>query len=404
MAKTLEQYMEECQPIAQAKGYEIVGIVEPFTGQNTKMVNRCKQHGEWRTTTFKNFKRGYGCPSCGLIRRGSKSRDCEEATEIAKALCASAGYTFIRWIDPAQTKAKSLFEYTCGDSSHGLRTSCIDRMQQGHKCNLCMNVYRGEATKNRNIGNAFNFKTDDYHIQKFIETGVFIEGTIFKRSARRNYWLVTCPICSKDEFVKAGLCSGTFESFSVDLKKGNRPCRCSRGYKFTEQQWTYKIKKQCDSKGYVFIGWVNSVGVKSKVKYLCPIHGEQVIQAESFLRGSGCPQCAGHSQQQLYVNVVKDNGIIVALKFGISKDSDRRLNIQNRCNMFFMERICLYDFSTVKQCKAAERAIKKKLKTGILTVRELKDGYTETVSVSDLENLQKIITQYGGKLVYSKEM
>ncbi|QXV78235.1 hypothetical protein bas61_0106 [Escherichia phage EmilieFrey] len=252
--------------------------------------------------------------------------------------------------------------------------------------------------------------SDDQHIAGFFSTGKFKEGTIFTNTGTRGKgcrhitWMVECPVCSHDEYVQAGVCDGKFYSKGHRLKQGYIPCRCGN-YQYTEDQITYRVKKEVERKGYVWVDWITKPSSIGKFKYLCLVHGEQIGSARNLLSlGQGCPQCAGHNQQQLYINIVKDNDIIVALKFGISKDSDRRLNGQNSRNLFFMERICLYDFSTVKQCKAAERAIKKKLKTGILTERELKDGYTETVSVSDLENLQKIITQYGGKLVYSKEM
>lgn len=242
--KSWEQYKEECQPIANNKGIEILGYVEPFIGCDTKMILRCRQEHEWKTCSISNFKHGNSCPICS----GKKPLTWETELPILEEIAQKKGYQVLGYVGE----------------------------------------WKGNKTK-------------------------------------------------------------------LDLL-----CHCGNRWQSTA------------------------------------IH--------QFKGGRGCPQCAGHNQQQLYINIVKDNDIIVALKFGIAKDSDRRLNSQNSCNMFFMERICLYDFSTVKQCKAAERAIKKKLKTGILTERELKDGYTETVSVSDLENLQKIITQYGGKLVYSKEM
>lgn len=281
------------------------------------------------------------------------------------------------------------------------QSTTIYKFKVGRGCPQCANVKTSENMK----------KPDDEMIASFLTKREYPKGTIFKRSDRLTnrgypeYWFVYCPICAQDEIAQAGLCSGWFESLASSLQKGGLACRCSGNPWYTDDQNTFRAMKLCEDNGYQFVGWVDKVGTQYKFKYLCPEHGVQIVTfGNMFTHGQGCPECAGHSQQQLYINIVKDNDIIVALKFGIAKNSDTRLNYQNLRNMFFMERICLYDFSTVKQCKAAERAIKKKLKTGILTARELKDGYTETVSVSDLENLQKIITQYGGKLVYSKEV
>ena len=61
----------------------------------------------------------------------------------------------------------------------------------------------------------------------FMETGVFVEGTTFCRSGRldskgeSSYWHYTCPKCSTDEYVEAGVCSGVFESTFSSLQKGS---------------------------------------------------------------------------------------------------------------------------------------------------------------------------------------
>lgn len=392
--KSWEQYKEECQPLANKKGIEILGYVEPFIGGSTKMILRCRQKHEWNTCSIKNFKRGRSCPICA-----GKSKTLEDYLAECQPLAVERGIEILG----------------INGEFIGCDTKMMLRCRHGHEWNTCSfdNFKRGNGCLVCRYENTRKLQTisDDQHVADFFSTGVFPEGTIFTNTGRSNkfgksIWMIECPVCSHDEYVKAGVCNGKFYSRGCHLKQGSIPCRCSTNYRYTKDQITYRVKKTVERKGYVWVGWIGKPSIRpGKFKYLCLMHGEQIGRADSLLnQDSGCPQCAGHSQQQLYINIVKDNDIKVALKFGIAKDSDRRLNSQNSRNLFFMERICLYDFSTVKQCKAAERAIKKKLKTGILTARELKDGFTETVSVSDLENLQKIITQYGGKLVYNKEV
>lgn len=393
--KSWEQYKEECQPIANNKGIEILGYVEPFIGCDTKMILRCRQEHEWKTCSISNFKHGNSCPICS----GKKPLTWETELPILEEIAQKKGYQVLGYVGEWKgNKTKLDLLCHCGNR---WQSTAIHQFKGGRGCPQC----RGENTRKALT------MSDDQHIADFFSTGKFKEGTIFtntgtrSKGCRHSIWMVECPVCSHDEYVQAGVCDGKFYSEGNNLKRGCIPCRCGN-YRYTEDQITYRVKKEVEGQGYVWVGWIGKPSRShGKFKYLCLVHGEQTGRANNLLSlGQGCPQCAGHNQQQLYINIVKDNDIIVALKFGIAKDSDRRLNIQNSRNMFFMERICLYDFSTVKQCKAAERAIKKKLKTGILTERELKDGYTETVSVSDLENLQEIITQHGGKLVYNKEM
>lgn len=392
--KSWEQYKEELTPLAKNCNIQILGYVGEWEGNKTKLKLSCPKHGEWNTTNIGNFRNGRGCPACA----SNKPLTWETELPILEEIAQKKGYQVLGYVGEWKgNKTKLDLLCHCGNRWD---TTNIHNFKRGGGCPSC----KFDSLRKRRI------ISDDQHIQDFTNTGKFKPGTIFTNTGKRSksgdiIWMIECPVCSHDEYVQAGICDGKFYSRGNDLKRGKIPCRCGNYYRYTEAQITYKVRKEVESKGCIWVGWISKPSVKGKFKYWCKDHGEQIGRADNLLSlGQGCPMCAGHSQQQLYINIVKDNGIIVALKFGIAKDSDRRLNIQNRRNMFFMERICLYDFSTVQQCKAAERAIKKKLKTGILTARELKDGHTETVSVSDLENLQKIITQYGGKLVYNKEV
>ena len=393
--KSWEQYKEELTPLAKNHNIQILGYVGEWKGNKTKLKLSCSDHGEWNTMNINDFKNGHGCPACAR----NKPLTWETELPILEEIAQKKEYQVLGYVGEwkgCYTKLDLLCH--CGNR---WQSTAIHKFKGGRGCPQCR---RENIRKSQTI-------SDDQHIAGFFSTGKFKEGTIFTNTGTRGkgcrhiIWMVECPVCSHDEYVQAGVCDGKFYSEGNNLKRGCIPCRCGN-YRYTEDQITYRVKKEVEGQGYVWVGWIGKPSRShGKFKYLCLVHGEQTGSVNNLLsHGQGCPMCAGHSQQQLYINIVKDDNIIVALKFGIAKDSDRRLNNQNRRNMFFMERICLYDFSTVKQCKATERAIKKKLKTGILTARELKDGYTETVSVSDLENLQKIITQYGGKLVYSKEM
>lgn len=246
--------------------------------------------------------------------------------------------------------------------------------------------------------------SDDKHIEEFMATGKFKKGTIFKRNLTKvnyrghiGYWDYTCPICSHDEYVKAGVCTGIFTGDAGHLKAGCLSCRCSPAYRFTREQWEYRIKKECKLRGYVFLGWSGDRwGCSYKFTYNCPTHDEHRIVSDDFFAGQGCPLCAGRSQQECYINVVKDGDLPVALKLGISKNSDIRLKIQNSRNKLNMERIALYSFPTVAQCKAAERCCKKTLRRKVVSKQDMPDGWTETVALTDYDKVVSIYERFGG--------
>lgn len=158
-----------------------------------------------------------------------------------------------------------------------------------------------EETKEK-VGQS-NRTDDETHIKEFMTTGKFLEGTKFWRSERKNsqgwqrYWNYTCPKCSNDEYVKAGLCDGVFEGHATSLKKGQPSCRCKTNYLWTQEQREYQIKKVFDIEGGRFIGWKDEdVGYKnsfSKLKWVCK-EGHSCETIVSDFLGTNktrCPTC-----------------------------------------------------------------------------------------------------------------
>lgn len=157
------------------------------------------------------------------------------------------------------------------------------------------------------------------------------------------------------------------------------------------------VSKAQDVHGKVYdYKHVEYAGRYSYVKIVCPEHGPFNQQVRVHLKGHGCPFCAGHDQKQSYINSVFDENILVAIKIGISKKWRRRMVGQNRLNLFRSENLGVWEYKTVKACKDAERECKKTLRTGVLSIREMKDGWSETVSVLDLEKVIAIYEKHGG--------
>lgn len=328
-AKTWEQYKAECEAVAK-EGVTILGFVEPWVGNRTKLKCFCEKHGQWCTTSIDHFKVGTSCPVC-----------------------------------------------------------------KGEKAGL-----RGKSFL---AGNQHTLKEDSFHIERFMKTGGLHPKTQFFRSerltsaGRKPYWNYICPVCSNDEYVKAGVCSGVFEGYIGSLKKGELSCRCSKNYHYTKEQWEYKIKKECKERGYEFIDWKSkNFGALYKFRYNCSLHGAQTITTDNFLTGKGCPQCSGKNQQECYINIVYDEYLPVALKFGIANNSKVRLRRQNGKNLFQMKQMQVYQFPSIESCKAAERACLLELDCGILSSRELQDGYTETTSLQNLDKIIEIYERFGG--------
>ncbi|AFA44761.1 hypothetical protein RaK2_00488 [Klebsiella phage vB_KleM_RaK2] len=263
-----------------------------------------------------------------------------------------------------------------------------------------------------------NQKDDLFHIDKFLNTGKFLPGTIFSRSTTRQknnkgvisypYWNYKCPKCSHDEFVEHGLCSGVFEGECQKLKLGKRNCRCAPTYRWTQEQREYQIQKEIDERGLenYFIGWVDPEGYKnngSKIIIGCinsdddgTQHKSYTIAINDFLHGhKGCAKCAGQTQKHAYINVVYNENKPVAIKFGIANAPHIRIEFQNSKNLYKMVQPHIYKFFSTEQCKDAERYCKSIYKN-VLTKEQLFDGYTETTLLENIENIIQIYEKYGG--------
>jgi len=71
----------------------------------------------------------------------------------------------------------------------------------------------------------------------------------------------------------------------------NHGCqKCGKSYKYTTDEWVEMVSK-CHNNKYDY-SLVNYINVKTKVKIICPIHGEFEQTPHDHLRGSNCPKCS----------------------------------------------------------------------------------------------------------------
>jgi hypothetical protein len=146
--------------------------------------------------------------------------------------------------------------------------------------------------------------THDYleEINSFYDSGKIPAGMIFSKSDRQTkaahyaYWDYKCPVCSKDEYVKASLCTGIFTSVASSLKKGMLGCRCGVWHKWDQPKREYQINSRIlrENLDIKFSRWENDkFGIYEVIWLTCGIHGEFKSTVGSFLHSeTGCPKCA----------------------------------------------------------------------------------------------------------------
>lgn len=190
-------------------------------------------------------------------------------------------------------------------------------------------------------------KKDSDCIKMFLSTGKFPTGYAFKRNKnlvnstnRKEFWDCTCPICSNDEYVKAGVCTGIFTTRHGTLRSGSLPCRCSElRYLWTKEQREYKIKDLCEKEGLTFLGWIGEYsGNFSKFQWKCKEGHlcERSTVAAFINKRSRCDICSRlgnnfgyyktrkREQDNLYV-ILLEKGRESFIKVGRSFDVEKRI-------------------------------------------------------------------------------
>lgn len=279
--------------------------------------------------------------------------------------------------------------------------------QQPTKCPVCNQI---------EMASLFTKDFESVHIPSFMDTGKFPEGTIFKQSKTKFYRLnntlnnmpyieVTCPVCSNDEFVQAGLCGGVFSARQYNLKHGNVPCRCSGKFKWTTAQRNFQVNKILaeEESLLTFIGWQDQKGYKtykSRINLECEIHGVFDTAIDNFLQGyTRCPSCVGRGFNRCaesYFYIVKwELGSFVFYKLGITNDVENRISTQNQKNKNLRSSIhTVLKFPTGLGSMRLESYCKRKLNLRHVTKDIMPDGYTETFKVEDLHLVINCIDEF----------
>lgn len=99
---------------------------------------------------------------------------------------------------------------------------------------------------------------------------------------------------------------------------------------------------------------------------------------------------------EAYINVISDSGNDIAIKFGISSLSYRRVKTQDRYSIYDVKQFGVWVFPSFIQCRQAENEVKSNVVTGVLGRLEMPDGFTETTYIYNIDKVVKIYERNGG--------
>lgn len=279
----------------------VLTVKERYTdGRRVKYIYECSICSEdeelFPYGSISSRKEGImaGNMPCGCAKK-RKWTENQNIVRVSRA-CREMGYIFNGWYG----------EYKEGNTKLDLYNP---RNNNRWFTNTVRNILSGTGDRLENFENTrlSNIKDDQEHIRNFHKAG-FTESYKFWRSERvsnrgyKDYWYYTCPICSNDEYVQNGVCSGVFESILGTLKLGRKSCRCGRTYQWSQEQREYRINKICCEEELTFIGWKDPEGYKnnkSKMLWLCSEGHPCETNTDSFLYGIRCNTCWDIKRKEL---------------------------------------------------------------------------------------------------------
>lgn len=110
------------------------------------------------------------------------------------------------------------------------------------------------------------------------------------KGSKKSY-ILCCSICSEDK----ELFPPYFESKKSNLNNGRVPCGCSKSCKWSMLQYETKVRRECSTRNYEFLGFGAGKGKRTKISLKCleDDHVWETTSIDNFLHnGRGCTMCS----------------------------------------------------------------------------------------------------------------
>lgn len=125
------------------KGQELIGFVNGYKNNSSKVKMKCERHGEWVCSVLHLLHSGSGCKKCGYETTGMKRR--LELDETMTRLNKCEKYEFVSFIEEYKN-GKSKIKMKC--DSHGeWVTNVVTVLSNKHGCPSCSKCGYDPKTK-----------------------------------------------------------------------------------------------------------------------------------------------------------------------------------------------------------------------------------------------------------------
>ena len=320
--RTNDEFKEQASKIHENK-YDY-SLVEYKIAQE-KIIIICPKHGQFEQVACSHL-RGTGCFKCGIdTTSNAKKKTTEEFIEEAQKIHGNRyDYSLVDYID-GSTKVKII----C--SEHGEFKQIPNDHLQDKGCSKCGGTRKKTREEFIEESNKIHNNYYDYSLVNYIngKTKVII-------------------ICKKH---------GQFEQKASSHLSGHGCAKCGRKrasnkQRKTQEQFIYQSKEIHNN--YYDYSLVNYVNDRTKVKIICPEHGEFEQTPSGHLDGNRCPKCAINNKKpkiqytiDLVREIVEDKGYILSsTEYNSNTKLDMICPKKHQCsiklNKFLVGRRCGY--------------------------------------------------------------
>ena len=129
---------------------------------------------------------------------------------------------------------------------------------------------------------------------------------------------------------------------------------------------------------------------------ICKKTGEAT--ASDLRNGNRQCDCTNRNPKQAYINLILEDNSIMAIKFGITVEANRRAGQQNRKSKLNVYNYMIFEFNDSRDCRQAETQCKKELLCGVVDRELMPDGWSETTAVENISKVIEIYKRKGGVL------
>lgn len=141
----------------------------------------------------------------------------------------------------------------------------------------------------------------------------------------------------------------------------------------------------------------NFIGFCDDPRYVeleCSTHGKYTVLYNNLVyKKYRCGKCRGKDSGILYVGIISDNGIDVAVKVGKTNCVERRFSELSRKNPLNIRPLKQFDLGN-ELCGTLENSIKSQFNVGYLSSKDFPSGFSETICLSELDNLMEYINNF----------